>query len=395
MNMITMNKKHLDPMREDSISRCRAKHWFFAAILVICGLSMTMTSCSKDDDDDVVVPTPEESVVLNCAKPDYMKKGDKVALISPSYYTPMENVEKTADVLRSWGLEPVVGPNVGKVVDGKYAGTVAERISDIRWALSDPSIKAIICNRGGYGTIQLIDQLTLAELKASPKWLVGFSDISTLHGLLTRAGVMSIHGTMSSFLCKGGTDATSTLMRDLLLGKVPRYEVPTHKQNITGKATGTLVGGNICTFAPNLGTQADATMGKDLILFVEEVEESMHNIDRQMRILQMNGVLNRCKGIILGEFTDCGKEFTYESVEAMLHEMLKDYNIPVLCGFPGGHGDVNLPLVMGANVTIDVRADGATLQFNIDGDQQQVNTAGISAPLTPASVRMRLAGKLE
>ena len=284
---------------------------------------------------------------------------------------------------------------MGKKTDGQYAGTVAERVSDIRWALNDPDIKAILCNRGGYGTIQLIDQLTLAELKASPKWLVGFSDISTLHGLLTRAGVMSIHGTMSSFLAKGGTDATSTLMRDLLMGKVPRYEVPAHKQNITGKATGTLVGGNICTFAPNLGSNADATMGKNLILFIEEVEESMHNIDRQMRILQMNGVLDRCKGIILGEFTDCGKEFTYESVEAMLHEQLKDYNIPVLCGFPGGHGDVNLPLVMGANVSIDVRADGATLQFNIDGDQQLVKTSGISAPAMPSAVRMRLAGKLE
>ena len=368
----------------------QAKLWMLAAILT-CG-SM-LTSC--DNDDNNIVPTPDESVVLNCAKPDYLQKGDKVALISPSYFTPMENVEKTADVLRGWGLEPVVGPNVGKKVDGQYAGTVAERVSDIRWALSDPSIKAIICNRGGYGTIQLIDQLTLAELKASPKWLVGFSDISTLHGLLTRAGVMSIHGTMSSFLTKGGTDATSTLMRDLLLGKVPRYEVPSHPQNITGQASGTLVGGNICTFAPNLGTQADATMGKDLILFVEEVEESMHNIDRQMRILQMNGVLDRCKGIILGEFTDCGKEFTYESVEAMLHEMLAGYNIPVLCGFPGGHGDVNLPLVMGANVTIDVRTDGATLQFNIDGDQQQVNTADITAPATSTAVRMRLAGKIE
>ena len=371
----------------------QTKLWLLAAILISCGTTM-MTSCS-DDDDDIIVVNPDQLVELNCEKPDYLRAGDKVALISPSYFTPMENVEKTADVLRSWGLEPVIGPNVGKVVDGRYAGTVTERVSDIRWALSDPTIKAIICNRGGYGTIQLIDQLTLAELKASPKWLVGFSDISTLHGLLTRAGVMSIHGTMSSFLAKGGTDATSTLMRDLLLGIVPRYEMPAHSQNITGKDSGTLVGGNICTFAPNLGTQADATKGKDLILFVEEVEESMHNIDRQMRILQMNGVLDRCKGIILGEFTDCGTEFTYESVEAMLHEMLKSYNIPVLCGFPGGHGDVNLPLVMGANVTIDVRTDGATLQFNIDGNQQRVNTASITVPATPAAIRMRLAGKRE
>ena len=361
-------------------------------VLTCCGM-VTLTSCSDDDDD--ITPDSGKQVVIDCVKPDYLKAGDKVALISPSYFTPMENVEKTAAVLRGWGLEPVVGPNVGKVTDGRYAGTVAERVSDIRWALNDPTVKAIICNRGGYGTIQLIDQLTLAELKASPKWLVGFSDISTLHGLLSRAGVMSIHGTMSSFLAKGGTDMTSTLMRDLLLGNVPRYELPAHKQNIVGTASGVLVGGNLCTFAPNLGTQADATEGKDLILFVEEVEESMHNVDRQMRILQMNGVLDRCKGIILGEFTDCGTEFTYESVEAMLHDMLKEYNIPVLCGFPAGHGDVNLPLVMGAPVTIDVRENGATLQFNIDGNQQQVNTANITAPATPAAVRMRLAGKRE
>ncbi len=372
----------------------KMKLWMASAVMMFAGASL-LSSCS--DDDDVIMPSPsEEAVVINCVKPDYLSTGDKVALISPSYFTPMENVEKTAAVLRSWGLEPVIGPNVGKKVDGQYAGTVSERISDIQWALRDPSIKAIICNRGGYGTIQLIDYLTLEELKASPKWLVGFSDISTLHGLFSRAGVMSVHGTMSSFLAKGGTDETSTLMRDLLMGKVPRYELPSHKDNIVGRASGVLVGGNLCTFVPNLGSQADATKGKDLILFVEEVEESMHNIDRQMRILQMNGVLDRCKGIVLGEFTDSGTEFTYESVEAMLHDMLEEYHIPVLCGYPGGHGDVNLPLVMGAPVTIDVRNDGATLQFDIDGIQQEVRTEQISvAKPTPVAARMRMAGKRE
>jgi len=369
------------------------KLWMTVAAITF-GTLTTMTSCSNDD-NEIPSPTPVQPATVSCVKPDYLKAGDRVALISPSYYTPMENIEKTADVVRGWGLEPVIGPNADKVVDGRYGGTVAERVSDIRWALGDPSVKAIICNRGGYGTIQLIDQLTLAELKASPKWLVGFSDISTLHGLLNRAGVMSIHGTMSSFLAKGGTDETSTLMRDLLLGSVPRYELPAHKQNIEGQASGVLVGGNLCTFAPNLGSQADATAGQNLILFVEEVGESMHNIDRQMRILQMNGVLDRCKGVILGEFTSCGTEFTYESVEAMLHELLKDYGIPVLCGFPAGHGDVNLPLVMGAPVTIDVRADGATLQFNIDGTQREVGTADITAPQTPAAARMMMAGKIE
>ena len=366
--------------------------WMYVVILMIGCSTCVLSSCKDDDDKEVIEPKKEVSIT--CTRPQYLKAGDKIALISPSYFTPMENVEKTADVLRNWGFEPVIGPNVGKVVDGRYAGTIAERVSDLRWALNDPEIKAIICNRGGYGTIQLIDQLSLKELAANPKWLVGFSDISTLHGLLTRAGVMSIHGTMSSFLAKGGEDMTSTLMRDLLLGRVPRYELPAHEQNITGRAHGVLVGGNICTFVPNLNTQADATAGRDLILFIEEVEESMHNIDRQFNILRMNGVLSRCKGIILGEFTECGSEFTYGSVEAMLRSYLKEYNIPLLCGFPGGHGDINLPLVMGAPVTIDVRNDGATINFNIDGEKEEVNVADITAPVQmPFAQRMRLAGK--
>ena len=366
--------------------------WMYVAVLMIGCSTCVLSSCKDDDDKEVIEPKKEVSIT--CTRPQYLKAGDKIALISPSYFTPMENVEKTADVLRSWGFEPVIGPNVGKVVDGRYAGTIAERVSDLRWALNNPEIKAIICNRGGYGTIQLIDQLSLKELAANPKWLVGFSDISTLHGLLTRAGVMSIHGTMSSFLAKGGEDMTSTLMRDLLLGRVPRYELPAHEQNITGRAHGVLVGGNICTFVPNLNTQADATAGRDLILFIEEVEESMHNIDRQFNILRMNGVLSRCKGIILGEFTECGSEFTYGSVEAMLRSYLKDYNIPLLCGFPGGHGDINLPLVMGAPVTIDVRNDGATINFNIDGEKEDVYVADITAPVQiPFAQRMKLAGK--
>ncbi len=332
-----------------------------------------LTSCSKDEEVTIVMEK-DKPVTLSCVRPDYLKAGDKVALISPSYHTPFENVQKTAEILRGWGLEPVIGQNVDKLYCDNYAGTIEERISDIIWAFSQPDIKAIICNRGGYGTIQLIDLLTPYDFSTTPKWIVGFSDISTFHGLLTRSGVMSIHGTMSSFIAQGGQDISSTLLRDLLMGQVPQYEVPAHKENILGKASGILVGGNLCTFTPNIHTKADATLGKDLILFIEEIEESMHNIDRQLNILALNGVLSRCKGIILGEFTDCGDEFSYESIEQMLHEYLKGYNIPVLCGFPAGHGEVNMPLIMGAPVTIDVRNDGSSIVFGIDGEQKQVKT---------------------
>ena len=376
---------------------------FATAALVIA--TMCTTSCNKDDDDEIIIINDTtiineiindaDTTPLKCVAPPFLKKGDKVALISPSYSTPIENVEKAADVLRGWGLVPVIGQNVEKLDAGKFAGTVAERTADVRWALKDPEIKAIICNRGGYGSIQIVDQLALEEFTNNPKWIVGFSDITTLHGMLSNAGVMSIHGTMSTFLASsGGTDQTSTLMRDLLMGSVPQYSVPAHSQNITGKASGTLVGGNICTFVPLLGSKADATAHGDIILFIEEIGETLHNIDRLFNMLRLNGVLARCKGVVLGEFVSCSTDLAYFSVEHMLHQYLEKYNIPVLCGFPAGHDSKNLPLVMGAPVTIDVRPDGSTLTFNIDGEQTPVNTNG-AAPLAISVEKLKeMAGKV-
>ena len=121
----------------------------------------------------------------------------------------------------------------------------------------------------------------------------------------------------------------------------------------------------------------------------------MHNIDRQFNMLVMNGVLDRCKGVVLGEFSDCGSEFSYGSIEAMLCSYLEAYHIPVLCGFPAGHGDINLPLVMGAPVTLDVRANGATLQFDIEGQQTEVNTSSLSATRTSLERRLQCSGKRE
>ena len=316
----------------------------------------------------------ERTVTLSCSQPAFLKAGDKIALLSPSYHTPMENVEAAAAVLRGWGFEPVIGPHVGEVYRGKYAGKPKERVSDLEWALKDPSVKAILCNRGGYGTIRLVDLLPQEALSAHPKWLVGYSDITTLLEMETRAGVMSIHGTMGTHLAQTrGLDPSSTLLRDLLMGKVPAYEVPAHPENRPGHATGVLVGGNLCTFTPILGTQADATLGRDVILFIEEVGEDMSHIDRLVNTLILNGVFDRCKGIVLGEFTDCKANLDFESVEEMICSYVPE-GIPVLCGFPTGHDDVNLPLVMGAPVMLDVTTAGASLTFGMAGRQVPVRT---------------------
>ena len=320
---------------------------------------------------------------LKCVAPAYLKPGDKVALISPSYYCSMETAFQAADTLRSWGFVPVIGPNVGKQLLEHYAGTVEERLVDLRWALHDPDIKAIICLRGGYSTLHLVEGLPLRELAGSPKWMVGYSDITTLLSMEACAGVMGIHGVMGCNIASQDSvsvQQSCTLLRNLLSGQVPRYELPAHRENLLGRASGTLVGGNLATFAPLLGTQVDAIGKTEIILFVEEVGETHHNIDRLFNMLKMSGVLAHCKGIILGDFTDCENDVGYESVEAMLREYVAPYNIPLLCGFPAGHEKLNLPLVMGAPVTMDVRADGATLTFDIFGEQKTVCTKELQIP---------------
>ena len=327
-----------------------------------------LPSCTQE-------PMDRQTLSLHCIQPPFLQKGDRIALISPSYSTPMENVEAASQILREWGFEPVVGPNVGKEYLGKYAGTPEERLSDLEWALRDPDIKAILCNRGGYGTIQLTTMLPLQDISAHPKWMIGFSDITTLHGMETRAGVMSIHGTMCSLMAKSqGAGYTNTLLRDILNGTIPEYVLPAHPLNRPGHATGTLVGGNLCTFTPILGTDADATLGQDILLFIEEVEEDMSHIDRLINALLLNGVFDRCRGVILGEFTDCKANLDYGSVEEMICSYLKDLGIPVLCGFPAGHGDVNLPLIMGAPATMDVSSTGATLSFGMNAPKDTIST---------------------
>ena len=281
--------------------------------------------------------------------PPFLVPGDRVALVSPSYHTPMANVEGAAAVLRAWGFEPVVGAHVGKRWRGSYAGSPEERLADLRAALEDPSVKAILCNRGGYGTIRFVDMLPLEELAAHPKWLVGFSDITTLCGLEARAGVMSVHGPMGKFLAKNkGAGKSCALLRDILTGTIPEYTVPAHPLNVAGTATAPLVGGNLSTFVPLLGTRADATAGREIILFIEEVGEHMRHIDR------------------------LDSDLDYASVEEMVCSYLNDYRIPVCCGFPAGHDAVNWPLLFGARSTLAVSEAGATLTFHVRGRRKRV-----------------------
>lgn len=323
------------------------------AALTIALSGLLFTACS-DDSSSSASDQGKADPLAECTVPAFLKKGDKVALLSPSYSTPDSNIQNTAAVLKEWGFEPVIGKNVGKLDAGKYAGTAQERADDFIEALKDTSIKAILSNRGGYGT-------------------------------------------MSSFIGKTrGKDDNSTLLRDLLKGTVPTYKVPKHKFNQKGKAEGILVGGNMATFVPLVdASDIDVFSGDGIILFMEEVGESLHNIDRMFNALELHGVMENVKGVVLGEFVDSGTDLNYETTEEMLSRYLKKYNIPVPCGFPAGHDDVNVPIVMGAKVKMDITDNGATLAFDIDGEKKDVDTEKLlNKPSLAKSLRLMLSKKL-
>lgn len=312
-------------------------------------------------------------------QPSFLKKGNKVALVSPSYWLAGEAISQAAEVLKSWSLEPVVGKNVDCIDAEAYAGTGDERAADMRWALEDDDIKAVICTRGGYGCIHLLDRIPQSLFQQHPKWVIGHGDISVLLCAVAAAGVMSIYGPMSLQLA-GKQELSNSLLHDILFGTLPQYSVASTPYNCPGHATGLLVGGNLSSFSPLAGTDYYLLPGQDIILFIEEIEESLHSIDRLFYMLRLQGVLNRVKGIVLGEFNAIKYDLQFNSVEQMLTHHLRNCGIPVCCGFPVGSNSC-LPLLEGAPVTLDVNDEVSTLTFNVEGLQHAVHTHKLEVPL--------------
>ena len=271
-----------------------------------------------------------------------------------------------AETLKSWGLQPVIGPHTNNLNVDAYAGTADERVSDLLWALKDDSIKAIICSRGGYGSIHLLNRIEEAHFQAHPKWLIGHGDITTLLYTIAGFGVMCIHGPMAFQLASNQEPATS-LTRNILFGTLPQYRMPGNSYNHCGHAEGVLIGGNLSSYSAIVGTKYHFSPDQDIILFIEEVEESLHSIDRLFYTLTLQMDFERVKGVILGTFSSIKYDLQYGSVEQMLIAHLHGYDIPVCCGFPVGSNSC-IPMIEGAQCTLDVAADlSATLTFNIKG----------------------------
>ena len=301
-------------------------------------------------------------------QPPYLKAGDKVALISPAYWVPEEAILQAAEVIRSWGLRPVIGPHTTSLNVDAYSGTADERAADMLWALEDDSIKAIFCSRGGYGSIHLLNRIPMECYQQHPKWLIGHGDITTLLYAVAGAGVMCVHGPMA-FQIAGSQEPASTIIRNMIFGTLPQYKIASNHYNRCGHAEGILIGGNLSSYAAITGTKYHHSPKQDIILFIEEVEESLHAIDRLFYTLRLHQDFERVKGIIFGAFNSIKYDLQFGSVEQMLISHLHDLEIPVCCGFPVGSNSC-LPLIKGAPCSLDITNDQATLTFNIEGTSQ-------------------------
>ena len=315
---------------------------------------LTTASLCVEAQQRSVMPTP-------------LKTGDTIAVISPSSVPDSATVAKGCATLRSWGYVPVVGAHALSSYHG-FAGTADERATDLLWALRNPSIKAIICSRGGDGAVQVLQRIPLKEFRNHPKWIMGFSDVTALHSAEVAAGVMSIHCSMCDGIAmRGERDSVNMILRKLLQGELPTYQAPAHPLNQQGEATGILVGGNFSVFCGLAGSEYDFLNRADegLILFIEDTDESMTKVDRMLHQLEIRGVLSKLNGIIVGHFSKYkSPENGFADMYEMLHEYLQHYHIPVCYDFPvGHHSGKNYPMVEGCKVNLKVGQDGTLIQF--------------------------------
>lgn len=294
-----------------------------------------------------------------------LQKGDTIAIVSPSGFILPEYIDGAVRVLNKCGFHVLVG-KYAKNIHGRYAGDVQQRVEDFQWAINNPNIKAILCARGGYGAIQIIDKIDFSILKKHPKWLIGFSDITVFHSALSNLKIPSIHASMAKHLTEAlPTDDTVVFLQHILEGKYPTYQTNIHPLNKLGKTTGTLVGGNLSVLYGLRGTPFDIKP-KGKILFIEDLNEKPYHIDRMMNNLKIGGILKNISGLVVGQFSEIQEdESMLKSISEIISDAVQEYNYPVCFNFPSGHVSQNMPLIFGTKVDLNVSNQNVSLNFNI------------------------------
>lgn len=324
-------------------------------------LSFPLTSFSTSSE-------PEED--MPPVIPHYLKPGDLIGITAPAGFMMEEEMRPAIQQIESWGYKTRLGATIGKK-DFTFAGTDKERAEDFQQMLDDPAVKAILCARGGYGAVRIIDQLKWDAFKKHPKWIIGFSDVTVFHSHINRnLGFATIHSKMTNSFPEDWSKAepvqieTILSIQKALRGERMEYSASANAANRQGKAEGVLVGGNLKTIESLAGSKSDLrTTGK--ILFVEDTGEYLYSIDRMFWNLKRSNKLSGLKGLIIGGFKvkkdEGGDEFG-KTLEEIVMEKVKEYNYPVCFDFPVGHQKNNFAVKCGVVHELKVGVEGAGLE---------------------------------
>lgn len=302
--------------------------------------------------------------------PNYLKQGDMIGITSPAGYITREGILPAATLLQQWGYKIRVGYTIGKR-NFTFGGTDAERLQDLQLMLDDPQIKAVMCARGGYGAVRIIDGINWDKFRLSPKWIIGFSDITVLHSHIQKnLGIATIHSKMCNSFPDVWEQAESLQKQTIesinkaLTGVKMEYNAPPSNYNRTGIAKGILVGGNLKTLESLAGSSSDIdTAGK--LLFVEDTGEYLYSVDRMFWNLQRSEKLSKLAGIIIGGFKtkqDDPSEYFGQTVYDIISEKVKKYSYPVCFNFPVGHQIDNFALKCGMMHELSVTTSESTLK---------------------------------
>jgi muramoyltetrapeptide carboxypeptidase len=301
-------------------------------------------------------------------RPPVLRPGDLVMIISPSGPAPAENVAIGIDLLTSWGLKVEVAPGLLER-HWYFAGNDDARLAGVNAALRDPRVRGIICTRGGYGAQRIVDGIDFEAMRADPKVLTGFSDITALQmAFYVRAGVASVHGPMAAWRSERTGPSSVESLRQCLMSTEPVVirsspDEPTSAVSSDGasggRASGVLLGGNLCMLQSSIGTP-DMPPLDCAILLLEDVSEPPYKIDRMLTHLERSGALDGLAGVALGQFTDCEDGWPVTSSE-VLSERLGRLGVPILGGLPIGHGRDQMSAPIGVPAEIDVEAGTLTV----------------------------------
>ncbi len=295
--------------------------------------------------------------------PRSLRKGDTVRIVAPAKKIEREFIDFAKEKFESEGFKVILGSNI-EASFGQFAGTDEERLKDLQEAIDDPNTKAIICARGGYGSMRILDKLDWKNFRKKPKWIVGFSDITAFHSYLhEELDICSLHASMPLNYKDNSEEAWDSLIL-ALKGKELIYEFESSARNKSGIAHGVLCGGNLSILQAMRGTPYQLNL-KHKILFIEEVSESLYHVDRMFQSMRLNGELEELAGLIIGGMTgvtDHGQWFERKGFEDIILENFGKSHIPVVFDFPAGHIDDNRTLIFGREASLAV-GNGVHLNF--------------------------------